>query len=164
MLCWPTSLPTRQTIRTEEFADLYHRAGTIVSEVADHDVSLVDEDPRSTAHRANVDARVHVAVKLRTTDDDLREHRRTTLVESRICGEKGSDAIGRRGDLLDHRFELLDGLTRLSHDVLALSQLGLQVEQLRANRITWRKLSGETFHSFDEPQFLRRLVGWQRIV
>jgi hypothetical protein len=145
MFCWPTSLPT------ENLGDLHHRAGAIVAQIADHHVRFVHQHTSAATECAHIEAGINVAVKLRTADDDLRQHGWPPFFKTRIGREESANAVGGRGDFLHHGFELLDRIASFRHDLLAFAEFRPEIEELSSDGIARLELGGETFHLFDEP-------------
>ena len=114
-----------QSISRKHLRDFRYRSSRFKTKIADDDVRFVNQNARAFFETAQADPRIDVAVIIRAADHDMRR-------VARRAAEKRADAIGGRSDFLDHLFQLLDHLARITNDLLLLRDRRTQRAQIRA--------------------------------
>ena len=97
--------PDAQTIGPHDLGDFCDGPRRFVAEIADDHVSFIDQNARAFFQLRDRDARIDVAIIIRTAHDDMRGVARWT-------SEKCPDAVRGRSHLLDDFLQLLDHLAR----------------------------------------------------
>src|ERR1700674_4919769 len=102
-----------EPVGAEHLRDFRDGTGGFETEISHNHIGFVDENARAFLELREIDARIDIAIIIRAADDNVRRL-------PRWIAEVSTDAVCRRGHLLDDLLELLDHLLRLA-DRLFLS-------------------------------------------
>jgi hypothetical protein len=136
-----------EPVGTDDLGDLGDRPGCFEAEIAYDDVGFVDQDARALFELREADARIDVAVIIGAADHDVRGVLRRVV-------EIGADAIGRRGDLLNHFLQLFDHLARLADCFLLRLNLRTHDVELAPMPILRWDRGNEEIERFEETELL----------
>ena len=117
-------------------------------EVADDDISLVDQNPCADLQGLGVQPGVDVGVIVSPADRNMGYVLlRTAKVRAdTICGS---------GDFLDHLVHLLDGLARFLNRHLLIVHRASQAHQVETRGIAFRRHRQQTIHQIQRRTFVR---------
>ncbi len=112
-----------EPIGAEHLRDFRDRAGGFETEVAHNHIGFVDKNTRAFFELREMDARIDVAIIIRSANDNVRRL-------PRWVAEVSTDAVRGRGHLFDDFLELLDHLLRFADRLFLGGNFRPQDEQL----------------------------------